>query len=126
MSQVRPPRTRQSRHRPETISILRAILINVGTLFVTMLLLRIAILVTVPNTTERGLHLIEKVTRPGVWALQRVPFLAHGLIRGMTVADLLVLLVVVVLWLVALGIVAGWEHEEQRQRPGTSETGLRP
>ncbi len=126
MSQVRPPRTRQSRHRPETINILRAILINVGTLVISILLLRMAILVTVPNTTERGLHLIERLTHPAVWPLQQLSLLDRIVIRGMTIADLLLLTVTVVAWLLALGIVAGWEHEAQRQRPGTSETGLRP
>jgi len=101
-------------------------LINAGTLIVTALLLRIAIVVAVPNTTERGLHLIERLTLPAVWPLQRITPLAHGLLRGLTLADILVLGVVVVVWLVALGIVAGWEHEEQRQRPNASETGLRP
>ncbi|MGA7672895.1 MAG: hypothetical protein WBW04_20935 [Nitrolancea sp.] len=126
MSQVSPPRTRQSKHRPETINILRAVLINAGTLVVTGLLLRIAILISVPTTTERGLHVIERLTLPAVWPFQRIPPLAHQIIRELTVADVLVLTAVIVAWIVALGIVAGWEHEEQRQRPGTSETGLRP
>ncbi len=101
-------------------------MINAGTLVISIMLLRMAILVTVPNTTERGLHLIERLTDPAVWPLQHVSLLDRGVIRGMTIADLLALILLIAAWLLALGIVAGWEHETQRQRPGTSETGLRP
>lgn len=126
MSQVQPPRTRHSRHRPETINLLRAVIINLGTLIVTALMLRAAVMVTVPDTTQRGLHLLSVATRLAVWPFLQIHPLRHVIHGGLTVADLATIAVVVMGWLILLGIVAGWEHEGQRQQVGVSETGLRP
>ena len=101
-------------------------IINLGTLVVTALLLRIAIVLAVPNTTERGLHLITRATQLVIWPLHRLPPLQHPVVRGLTVADVAALIIVVCAWIITLGVVAGWEHEGQRQTVGSSETGLRP
>jgi hypothetical protein len=126
MSQVQPPRTRHSRHRPETIQLLRSAIINVGTLIVTALLLRGAIMIAAPRTTQRGLNLIKKATHVMVWPLSRLTPLQHTLHGGLTVADVSTFVIVLACWLLTLGIVAGWEHEGQRQSVGPSQTGLRP
>lgn len=126
MSQVQPPRTRHSHHRPETISLLRLVIVNLGTLTVTALLLRAAVMITVPDTTQRGLHLLSRATYLIVWPLMRVSPLRHVIHGDLTLADLATIALLVTGWLILLGIVAGWEHEGQRQRVGTSQTGLRP
>ncbi len=126
MSQVQPPRKRAAKHRPETIQLLRTFLINGGTLIVSALLLRLAIMVAVPNTTERGLHLAARATSFLVWPLRHVPPFGARIGGGLTLADPIMLVLIVAVLFVALGVVAGWEHEGQRQNAGTSETGLRP
>lgn len=126
MSQVQPPRSRQSHRRLETILLTRSVIIYAGTFAVTALLLRAAIMLAVPNTTERGLRLVARVTYLVVWPVQRIPLLQHSVVRGLTLADVATLLIVVSCWLVALGVVAGWEHEGHRQNLGSSQTGPRP
>lgn len=126
MSQVQLPRARHSRHRPQNIHLLRTILINAGSVVVTALLFRTMVMIAVPNTTQRGLHLLARATGLVVWPLLRLPPLQTTVGGGLTLADVITLLVIVGAWLFALGIVAGWEQEGQRQSSGTSETGLRP
>ncbi len=126
MSQVQPPRSRHSHHHPETIQILRTIIINGGAILTTALLVRAAVLLAVPETTQRGLHLVVRTTHLLVWPLQKIPPLGHIVAGGLAVADVTTLLIVMVCWLIALGVVAGWEHEGQRLSTGVSDSSLRP
>ncbi len=126
MSQVQPPRSRPSHYHPETIQILRIIIINGGAILTTALLIRAAILLAVPATTQRGLHLVTRTTHLLVWPLEKIPPLRHLIAGGLAVADVTTFFIIVVCWLVALGVVAGWEHEGQRLSTGVSDSSLRP
>lgn len=126
MSQMQPPRARQSKHRPETIQLLRSAIVNLGTLAVTALLLRSAIMLAVPDTTQRGLHLVARGTYLIVWPLDQVPMLQDTVSGGLTIADIVTIVVIIVGWFVLLGIIAGWEREGRRIGASSSDTGLRP
>lgn len=126
MSQVQPPRARPSNARPATIQILRWIILNGGALAVTTLLIRIAILIAIPGTTQTGLTALLRLTHVIVWPLLLLSPLKASLGGGFTVADLTALVIVLVFWIVALGVVAGWEREGQRMRSVTSDARLRP
>ena len=126
MSQVQPPRERPSNARPATIQVLRWIILNAGALAVTALLVRIAILISMPETTQSGITALLRLTHLIVWPLLLISPLEASLGGGFTVADLVTLVITVVLWIFALGVVAGWEHEGQRMRSVTSDARLRP
>ena len=88
VSQVARPGPRQSKHRPETIIILRAILSIAGTLVVTVMLLRIAILADCPEYHTARIAFV-RATRP----IRRLADCACAdtssrCIQGMTIADL--------------------------------------
>ncbi len=121
-----PPRPRTSNHRPETIQLLRSTIINLGTLVATAMLLRFAILIAVPGTDQRGLRVVRRATALLVWPFQRVAPLQHTLRGGLTWADLTTLGLVVIVWFIALGIVAGWEQEERRIHGGATDSRMRP
>jgi len=106
--------------------MLRWGILNLGALAVTALLLRIAVVVAVPDTTQTGLELLLRVTHVVVWPLELLSPLTASLGGGFTIADLLAILIVVVIWVAALGIVAGWEREGQRMRSVTPESRSRP
>ena len=106
--------------------MLRWGILNLGAFAVTALLLRIAVVVAVPDTTQTGLKLLLRVTHVVVWPLELLPPLTTSLGGGFTIADLLAILIIIVIWVAALGIVAGWEREGQRMRSGTPESRSRP
>jgi len=126
MSQVQPPRSRPSNARPATIQILRWSILNLGALAITALLLRTAIVVAVPNTEQTGLKTLLRATYLVVWPLELLSPLSMSLGSGLTIADLLVILIIVMIWIAALGIIAGWEREGQRMRSVTPEKRSRP
>ncbi len=126
MSQMQPPRQRTSKHRPETIQLLRSTIINVGTLAATAMMLRFAILIAVPGTDQRGLRLVRRATSALVWPFQHIPPLQRTLRGGLTVADIATLAVIILIWFIALGIVAGWEQEEHRSQRALSVIHPRP
>ena len=126
MSQVHPPRSRPSNARPATIQILRWGILNLGAAAVTALLLRIAIVVAVPDTTQTGLRLLLRVTHVVVWPLEFVSPFNASLGGGFTIADFLAIIIVVGIWIALLGIVAGWEREGQRMRSVKPRSRTRP
>jgi hypothetical protein len=95
-------------------------------LIATLLLMRIAIVIAVPDTTQTGLKMLLRLTHVVVWPLLLLSPLDASLGGRFTVADLFTLVIIVVLWIAALGILAGWEREGQRMQSATSEAGLRP
>lgn len=126
MSQVQPPRSRPSNARPATIQILRWGILNVGALSVTILLIRIAMNIALPNPQQTGLKALLRVTHVVVWPLELVTPLNASLTHGLTVADILTLAIIIVIWIAALGVVAGWEREGRRMRSIASGSRARP
>jgi hypothetical protein len=126
MSQVQPPRSRPSNARPATIQILRWSILNLGALVITALLFRTAIVVAVPDTEQTGLKTLLRATHIVVWPLELLSPLSVSLGSGLTIADILAILIIVVIWIAALGIIAGWEREGQRMRSVTPEKRSRP
>lgn len=126
MSQVQPPRARTSRHRPATIQLIRSGIVNLGTLIITALLVRDAIMLAIPDTSQRGLRLVAQTTRFLIWPLERLSPLRRSIHGGLRLADVVTVLLLTLCWFLVLGIVAGWEHESRRIDAATPHTGLRP
>src|SRR6185312_16427568 len=121
MSQVQPPRSRPSNARPATIQILRWIFLNLGAVVVTALLVRIAILIAVPDTPQSVLKDYLRITHIAVGPLLLLPPLDTALGGGFTVADLIVLVMTIVVWIAVIGVLSGWERESQRMGAATSD-----
>jgi hypothetical protein len=126
MSQVQPPRERPSNARPATIQVLRWIIVNLGALVVTMLLLRIAIVSVTPDPAQTGLRSLVRATHVATWPLSQIPPLTSSISGALTLADVCTLIVTLVVWIAAIGIVAGWEREGQRMGLKSNEERLKP
>jgi len=126
MSQVQPPRERPSKARPATIQILRWIIVNLGALLVTLLLFRIAVVIVTTNPEQTGLKALMRVTHFAIWPLEQVPPLTKSITGALTLADLLSLILVLGVWIAAIGVVAGWEREGQRMGLQSNEERLKP
>jgi hypothetical protein len=100
--------------------------LNFGALVVTLLLVRFAVTMALPDTQQKGLKALLNVTHIIVWPLGLVAPLNASLTHGLTFADILTLALIVVIWIAALGVVAGWEHEGRRMKSVASGSRARP
>jgi hypothetical protein len=90
---------------------------NAGAVLVTILLARLASLLASSEGESSFSDGVTFFTEPIVWPLQQVPLMGNQLGRGVSVADVVVLLLVFGLTILLTGIVVGWERESTTIRP---------
>lgn len=113
---MQPPRSRTPRIDLGNTETLRALILNFTAAIITLMLLRFATLLVAGADDATVPRYFRLVSEPLVFPFQQIPYFDRLVFQEVTLADALIIPIIVLTGLLIAGILTGWRESDNGAR----------